>query len=162
MCVRVQSLARSLGCGLGRILARVRGLEISWKLRTAILARTPRSIIYPISAIAILARIAISARGVITCNYDGVAKHKTVVGAGAFVGSNSALVAPVEIGAGAVVGSGSVITRDVLPDALAITRAEQVEKVGTGARLMANKNNKAANKNNKAANKNNNKNNKKD
>ncbi len=99
--------------------------------------------------------------GVITCNYDGVAKHKTVVGAGAFVGSNSALVAPVVIGAGAVVGSGSVITRDVAPDALAITRAEQVEKVGAGARLMANKNNKAANKNNKTPNKNN-KNNKKD
>jgi acetyltransferase-like isoleucine patch superfamily enzyme len=57
--------------------------------------------------------------GTITCNYDGAAKHRTEIGANAFIGSNSALVAPVKIGEGAYVGSGSVITRDVPPDALA-------------------------------------------
>lgn len=68
--------------------------------------------------------------GTITCNYDGFAKARTTIGAGAFVGSNSALVAPVTIGEGAYVGSGSVITRDVAPDALAIGRGRQVEKEG--------------------------------
>ena len=63
--------------------------------------------------------------GTITCNYDGFFKYKTTIGAGAFVGSNSALVAPVSIGAGAIIGAGSVITRDVAPDALGVTRAEQ-------------------------------------
>ena len=66
--------------------------------------------------------------GTIFCNYDGFDKHRTVVGEGAFIGSNSALVAPVTIGAGAYVGSGSVITRPVSADALAVTRAGQVEK----------------------------------
>ncbi len=63
--------------------------------------------------------------GTITCNYDGFAKHRTQIGAGAFIGSNSALVAPVSIGAGAIVGAGSVITRDVESDSLAVTRSEQ-------------------------------------
>jgi bifunctional UDP-N-acetylglucosamine pyrophosphorylase/glucosamine-1-phosphate N-acetyltransferase len=63
--------------------------------------------------------------GTITCNYDGFGKYRTVIGAGAFIGSNTALVAPVEIGQGAVVGAGSVITRDVEPDSLAIERSEQ-------------------------------------
>ncbi len=63
--------------------------------------------------------------GTITCNYDGYAKYPTVIGAGAFIGSNSALVAPVTIGAGAVVGAGSVITSDVQPDSLAVERSEQ-------------------------------------
>ena len=75
--------------------------------------------------------------GVITCNYDGFAKFRTQIGAGAFVGSNSALVAPVSIGAGAYVGSGSVITADVAPDALALGRAAQVEKPGWAARFRA-------------------------
>ncbi len=60
--------------------------------------------------------------GTITCNYDGFAKHKTEIGAGAFIGSNSSLVAPVKIGDGAYVGSGSVITKDVPADALAVAR----------------------------------------
>ena len=60
--------------------------------------------------------------GTITCNYDGFAKHRTDIGAGAFIGSNSALVAPVKIGDGAYVGSGSVITKDVPADALAVGR----------------------------------------
>ncbi|MEO7564785.1 MAG: bifunctional UDP-N-acetylglucosamine diphosphorylase/glucosamine-1-phosphate N-acetyltransferase GlmU [Sphingomicrobium sp.] len=63
--------------------------------------------------------------GSITCNYDGFAKHKTVIGEGAFIGSNSALVAPVKIGAGAIVGAGSVITKDVAPDSLAVERSDQ-------------------------------------
>jgi bifunctional UDP-N-acetylglucosamine pyrophosphorylase/glucosamine-1-phosphate N-acetyltransferase len=68
--------------------------------------------------------------GVIFCNYDGVFKRRTVVGEGAFVGSNAALVAPVSIGAGAMIGSGSVVTHDVAPDALVLARARQVEKPG--------------------------------
>lgn len=68
--------------------------------------------------------------GVITCNYDGYSKHRTEIGAGAFVGSNSALVAPVKIGKGAYVGSGSVITRDVGDDALAVARGRQSEIKG--------------------------------
>jgi bifunctional UDP-N-acetylglucosamine pyrophosphorylase/glucosamine-1-phosphate N-acetyltransferase len=68
--------------------------------------------------------------GTITCNYDGYSKFKTDIGAGAFVGSNSSLVAPVTIGADAYIGSGSVITRDVEPEALAIGRGQQVDKPG--------------------------------
>jgi bifunctional UDP-N-acetylglucosamine pyrophosphorylase/glucosamine-1-phosphate N-acetyltransferase len=73
--------------------------------------------------------------GTITCNYDGASKHLTDIGARAFIGSNSALVAPVRIGDGAYVGSGSVITRDVPADALAIGRGQQVIKQGWAARL---------------------------
>ena len=68
--------------------------------------------------------------GTITCNYDGLRKHATKIGAGAFVGSNSTLVAPIEIGAGAYVGAGSVVTEPVPPDALALGRARQVVKEG--------------------------------
>jgi len=75
--------------------------------------------------------------GAITCNYDGVAKHHTEIGEGAFIGSNSALVAPVSIGARAYVASGSVVTRDVAPDALSIARARQQDKPGFAARLRA-------------------------
>ena len=70
--------------------------------------------------------------GVIFCNYDGFNKARTEVGAGAFVGSNSSLVAPVSIGAGAVVGSGSVVTEDAPADALVFGRARQVNKSGAG------------------------------
>lgn len=66
--------------------------------------------------------------GTITCNYDGVHKHRTLIGAGAFVGSNSTLVAPVEIGGGSYIGAGSVITDSVPPDALALGRSRQVNK----------------------------------
>jgi len=68
--------------------------------------------------------------GTITCNYDGFGKYKTDIGAGAFIGSNSALVAPVKIGDGAYVGSGSVITKDVEADALAVGRGHQMAKPG--------------------------------
>ena len=74
--------------------------------------------------------------GTITCNYDGVAKHRTDIGAGAFIGSNSALVAPVKIGDGAVVGAGSAVSRDVPAGALALARAEQSEKPGWAARFL--------------------------
>jgi bifunctional UDP-N-acetylglucosamine pyrophosphorylase/glucosamine-1-phosphate N-acetyltransferase len=73
--------------------------------------------------------------GTITCNYDGFNKHKTVIGEGAFIGSNSSLVAPVVIGAGAYVASGSVITDEVPDDALAFGRSRQVNKDGVGKRL---------------------------
>jgi len=75
--------------------------------------------------------------GTITCNFDGVAKHLTEIGAGAFIGSNSALVAPVKIGDRAYVASGSVITKDVPADALAFGRARQSNKAGLAARLRA-------------------------
>lgn len=75
--------------------------------------------------------------GTITCNYDGSAKHRTEIGAGAFIGSNSALVAPVKIGTGAYIASGSVVTDDVPADALALGRARQVVKDGWAQRLRA-------------------------
>ena len=68
--------------------------------------------------------------GTIFCNYDGFLKYQTKIGDGAFVGSNSSLVAPVTIGAGAYIGSGSVITKDVEPNGLAVARGRQVEKSG--------------------------------
>ena len=77
--------------------------------------------------------------GTITCNYDGVAKHRTEIGKNAFVGSNSALVAPVKIGDGAYIGSGSVITNDVPADALAIGRGRQTVKEGWAQRVRARK-----------------------
>jgi bifunctional UDP-N-acetylglucosamine pyrophosphorylase/glucosamine-1-phosphate N-acetyltransferase len=73
--------------------------------------------------------------GTITCNYDGAGKHRTTIGKEAFIGSNSALVAPVEIGDGAYIGSGSVITEDVPAGALALARGRQVIKEGLASRL---------------------------
>jgi len=75
--------------------------------------------------------------GTITCNYDGDTKHRTEIGKNAFIGSNSALVAPVAIGDNAYVGSGSVITADVPADALALGRGRQVIKEGWASRLRA-------------------------
>jgi bifunctional UDP-N-acetylglucosamine pyrophosphorylase/glucosamine-1-phosphate N-acetyltransferase len=77
--------------------------------------------------------------GTIFCNYDGFDKYDTHVGEGAFIGSNTALVAPVSVGAGANIGAGSVITRDVAADALAIARGQQVEKPGRAAEFRARK-----------------------
>lgn len=73
--------------------------------------------------------------GTITCNYDGYDKHKTEIGEGAFIGSNSALVAPVKIGKGAYVGTGSVVTEDVPDDALAVARGRQAVKEGWAAEV---------------------------
>jgi bifunctional UDP-N-acetylglucosamine pyrophosphorylase/glucosamine-1-phosphate N-acetyltransferase len=75
--------------------------------------------------------------GAIVCNYDGEAKHRTDIGKGAFIGSNSSLVAPVKVGDGAYVATGSVITRDVPPDGLAIARERQVVKENRASRLRA-------------------------
>ncbi len=75
--------------------------------------------------------------GTITCNYDGFSKHRTEIGAGAFIGSNSSLVAPVKIGDGAYVGSGSVITKDVAADALAVARGRQSVFQGWAAKFRA-------------------------
>lgn len=75
--------------------------------------------------------------GTITCNYDGFDKHKTDIGAGAFIGSNTALVAPVTVGDGAIVGAGSVITGDVPADALAVTRSPQESREGWAGRFRA-------------------------
>jgi bifunctional UDP-N-acetylglucosamine pyrophosphorylase/glucosamine-1-phosphate N-acetyltransferase len=72
--------------------------------------------------------------GTITCNYDGVAKHETTIEEGAFIGTNTSLVAPVTIGAGAYVGAGSVITKSVPAGALAVARGQQVVKEGWAAR----------------------------
>jgi bifunctional UDP-N-acetylglucosamine pyrophosphorylase/glucosamine-1-phosphate N-acetyltransferase len=82
--------------------------------------------------------------GTITCNYDGFGKYRTVIGAGAFIGSNTALVAPVTVGDGAVVGAGSVITRDVEPDSLAIERNEQKGIAGWARRFRERMTRKAA------------------
>ena len=73
--------------------------------------------------------------GTITCNYDGFFKYRTSIGEGAFIGSNSALVAPVTIGAGAIVGAGSVVTADVDADALAIARGKQEARPGWAKRF---------------------------
>jgi bifunctional UDP-N-acetylglucosamine pyrophosphorylase/glucosamine-1-phosphate N-acetyltransferase len=72
--------------------------------------------------------------GTITCNYDGVNKHRTTIEAGAFIGTNASLVAPVTIGAGAYIAAGSVITKDVPAGALAVARGHQAVKEGWAAR----------------------------
>ena len=80
--------------------------------------------------------------GTIFCNYDGFDKYETHIGAGAFIGSDTALVAPVTVGEGAMTGSGSVITRDVEADSLAIARGAQVDKPGWAALFRAKKANR--------------------
>jgi len=82
--------------------------------------------------------------GTITCNYDGFGKYRTVIGDGAFIGSNTALVAPVSVGNGAIVGAGSVITRDVDPDSLAVERSEQKGIAGWAKRFRERMTKKAA------------------
>jgi bifunctional UDP-N-acetylglucosamine pyrophosphorylase/glucosamine-1-phosphate N-acetyltransferase len=82
--------------------------------------------------------------GTITCNYDGFGKYKTVIGARAFIGSNTALVAPVTVGDGAIVGAGSVITSDVEPDSLAVERSEQKGIAGWARRFRERMTRKAA------------------
>jgi bifunctional UDP-N-acetylglucosamine pyrophosphorylase/glucosamine-1-phosphate N-acetyltransferase len=82
--------------------------------------------------------------GTITCNYDGFGKYRTVIGAGAFIGSNTALVAPVVVGDGAIVGAGSVITRDVEPDSLALERNQQKGIAGWARRFRERMTRKAA------------------
>ncbi|MBN7785528.1 bifunctional UDP-N-acetylglucosamine diphosphorylase/glucosamine-1-phosphate N-acetyltransferase GlmU [Ponticoccus gilvus] len=74
--------------------------------------------------------------GTITCNYDGVFKHRSVIGKNAFIGSNTMLVAPISVGDGAMTASGSVVTEDVPPGALAVARARQVNKDGLATKLF--------------------------
>ena len=73
--------------------------------------------------------------GTITCNYDGFGKYETLIGDGAFIGSNTALVAPVTIGARAIIGAGSTITRDVGADSIAVERAHTSERAGAAAKF---------------------------
>ncbi|HEV2596223.1 MAG TPA: bifunctional UDP-N-acetylglucosamine diphosphorylase/glucosamine-1-phosphate N-acetyltransferase GlmU [Sphingomicrobium sp.] len=82
--------------------------------------------------------------GTITCNYDGFKKYGTVIGEGAFIGSNTSLVAPVTIGEGAIVGAGSVITRDVEPESLAIERSQQKGIAGWARRFRERMSQKSA------------------
>jgi bifunctional UDP-N-acetylglucosamine pyrophosphorylase/glucosamine-1-phosphate N-acetyltransferase len=77
--------------------------------------------------------------GTITCNYDGYTKARTEIGAGAFIGSDTALIAPVKIGDGAITGAGSVITKDVAADSLAVARGAQIERRGWAAAFRASK-----------------------
>jgi bifunctional UDP-N-acetylglucosamine pyrophosphorylase/glucosamine-1-phosphate N-acetyltransferase len=77
--------------------------------------------------------------GTITCNYDGFSKHPTTIGEGVFIGSNTALVAPVSVGDRAIVGAGSVVTQDVPADAIAVARGEQQIKEGAASRFRARK-----------------------
>jgi len=72
--------------------------------------------------------------GTITCNYDGLKKSRTVIEAGAFIGSGTQLVAPVKVGKGAYIAAGSVITKDVSPEALAVARGRQIERPGWARR----------------------------
>lgn len=80
--------------------------------------------------------------GTITCNYDGFGKYETLIGDGAFIGSNTALVAPVTIGARAIIGAGSTITRDVGVDSIAVERAHTSEKAGAAAKFRETRQNK--------------------
>ena len=84
--------------------------------------------------------------GTITCNYDGVAKHRTEIGAGVFIGSNTALVAPVSVGDGAMVGAGSTVTRDVEAGALVVTRGEEKHVAGGAGRFRARRRRPVTNK----------------
>jgi bifunctional UDP-N-acetylglucosamine pyrophosphorylase/glucosamine-1-phosphate N-acetyltransferase len=72
--------------------------------------------------------------GTITCNYDGVNKHVTTIGDGVFIGSDTQFIAPVTVGDHALIGAGSTVTKDVPPDALAVSRAKQVNIPGRGVK----------------------------
>ena len=98
--------------------------------------KAPRPTTSPTSATPASARGANVGAGTITCNYDGVFKHRTEIGARAFIGSNTALVAPVTVGDGALIAAGSVITADVPAGALAVARGRQEVKPGLGTRIM--------------------------
>ena len=77
--------------------------------------------------------------GTITCNYDGFGKHRTLIGEGAFIGSNSSLVAPISIGAGAIIGAGSTITNDVEADSIAVARADARQMQGAASNFRDNR-----------------------
>jgi bifunctional UDP-N-acetylglucosamine pyrophosphorylase/glucosamine-1-phosphate N-acetyltransferase len=124
--------------------ARLRpGAELKEKSKVGNFCEIKKSVIHPGAKVnhltyigdAIVGPAANIGAGTITCNYDGYKKHLTEIGAGAFIGSNSSLVAPVKIGDGAYIGSGTVVTEDVGQDDLAISRTPQVNKKGRAAIL---------------------------
>ena len=108
----------------------------TWRSRSPRSARAPRCRTCPTSATRPWAP-ASTWRGSITCNYDGVHKHKTVIGKDAFIGSDTMMVAPAQIGDGALVAAGSVITEPVPADALGLGRARQVNIEGWAAIIAA-------------------------
>ncbi len=122
------SSGRSPACARETASAETRASATSSSSRTRASARAQKPIIWLIWAIPTSAISTNIGAGTITCNYDGVSKHQTQIGKDAFVGSNSTLVAPLEIGDGSYIGAGSVITEPVPPDALALGRARQVIK----------------------------------
>ena len=135
MSARARASVPSRGCGRAPISARTCTSAISSRSRRPTIEAGAKA-----NHLAYIgdARVGAGANvgaGTITCNYDGVAKHRTDIGKGAFIGSNSALVAPVTIGDGAYVGSGSVVTKDVPADALAVGRGQQTIKEGWAKRL---------------------------
>ena len=135
MSARARASVRSRGCGPAPSSARTCISAISSRSRRPRSRPAPRPITSAYIGDARVGARANIGAGTITCNYDGFDKHLTDIGAGAFIGSNSSLVAPVKIGDGAYVGSGSVITKDVPADALALGRAEQMVKEGWAKRL---------------------------
>ena len=123
---RAAASAPSRACGPARASKRGPAWATSSRSRSLAPRRAaPRPITWPTSATPTSATGANVGAGAITCNYDGERKHPTKIGAGAFVGSDTMLVAPVEVGEGAVTAAGSVITRDVPAGALAVGRARQ-------------------------------------
>ena len=126
--------ARSRGCGRAPISASERPYrQLRRGEERAASTRAPRSTISTYIGDAHVGAGTNIGAGTITCNYDGFDKYHTEIGAGAFIGSNSALVAPVTIGDGAYVAPGSVVTSDVPADALAVARGRQVNKPGWAA-----------------------------
>jgi bifunctional UDP-N-acetylglucosamine pyrophosphorylase / glucosamine-1-phosphate N-acetyltransferase len=149
--VRIKSFCHIEGAGIGRgasvgPFARLRpGADLAENAHVGNFVEIKQATIGPGAKVnhltyigdANVGRAANIGAGTITCNYDGYAKHRTEIGEGAFIGSNSALVAPVKIGDGAYIGSGSVISKDVSPGALALTRSPQEEVADWAARFRA-------------------------
>lgn len=138
------------GCIVGPY-ARLRpGTELSEKAKIGNFVETKKAVIEEgakVNHLSYIGDARVGARanigaGTITCNYDGFDKFKTDIGQGAFIGSNTALVAPAKIGDGAIVAAGSTITREVAPDALVLTRAETTLKQGWAADFRNKKRNK--------------------
>ena len=135
MSAKAPRSGRLPGCGRARGSATARASAISSRSRRRSIEAGAKANHLSYIGDAVVGANANIGAGTITCNYDGSDKHRTTIGEGAFIGSNSALVAPVEIGAGAYIGSGSVITENVPADALALGRGRQVVKEGWAARL---------------------------
>ncbi len=135
MSAKALRLVRSRGCGPARSSARVSHIGNFVEVKEAVIEAGAKANHLSYIGDAFVGANANVGAGTITCNYDGSDKHRTRIGKDAFIGSNSALVAPVEIGDGAYIGSGSVITENVPADALALGRGRQVVKEGWASRL---------------------------